>query len=93
MQFKAKQKKRLQRRAKLRGKSFSQEVRDAADLDLDLPVSTEEELKNLARMAKESADGSIARLDETIACIDHDPKAMRNLDAATARRLPDNSEK
>jgi hypothetical protein len=28
----AKQKKRLQRRAKLRGKSFSQEVRDAVDL-------------------------------------------------------------
>jgi Ribbon-helix-helix protein, copG family len=27
-----KQKKRLQRRAKLRGKSFSQEVRDAVDL-------------------------------------------------------------
>ncbi len=35
-----KQKKRLARRAKLRGKSFSQEVRDAVDLYLDLPVET-----------------------------------------------------
>jgi hypothetical protein len=38
----AKQKKRLQRRAKLRGKSFSLEVRDAVDLYLDLPVNDEE---------------------------------------------------
>jgi Ribbon-helix-helix protein, copG family len=72
-----KQKKRLQRRAKLRGKSFSQEVRGAVDLYLDLPVGSEDELKILARMAKESADRSIARLDETIAYIDRARKAMR----------------
>jgi hypothetical protein len=54
-----------------------QEVRDAVDLYLHLPVSTEEELKILARMAKESADRSIARLDETIAYIDRELKAMR----------------
>ena len=72
-----KQKKRLARRAKLRGKSFSQEVRDAVDLYLDLPVGTEAELKTLAKMASESADRSIARLDETIAYIDRGLKAMR----------------
>jgi hypothetical protein len=32
-----KQKQRLAKRAKLRGKSFSQEVRNAIDLYLDLP--------------------------------------------------------
>lgn len=72
-----KQKKRLARRAKLRGKSFSQEVRDAVDLYLDLPVETEDELKTLARMAGESADRSIARLDETIAYIGRALKAIR----------------
>jgi len=77
MHLDPKQKKRLQRRAKLRGKSFSQEVRDAVDLYRDLPVGTEEELNILARMAKESADRSIARLDETIAYIDRELKTMR----------------
>jgi hypothetical protein len=36
-----KQKRRLARRARLRGKSFSQEVRDALDLYLAVPVETE----------------------------------------------------
>ena len=72
-----KQKKRLARRAKLRGNSFSQEVRDAVDLYLDLPVETEDELKTLARMANESADRSIKKLDETIAYVDRILKEMR----------------
>jgi hypothetical protein len=72
-----KQKQRLAKRAKLRGKSFSQEVRDAVDLYLDLPVETEEELETLARVARESADRSIARLDDAIAHIDRGLKAMR----------------
>ena len=72
-----KQKKRLARRAKLRGKSFAQEVRNAVDLYLDFPPGSEEELKALVRMASESADRSIARLDETIAYIDRGLKAMR----------------
>lgn len=72
-----KQKKRLARRAKLRGKSFSQEVRNAVELYLDLPVEGEDELRTLARQAGESADRSIARLDETIAYIDRGLKSMR----------------
>lgn len=72
-----KQKARLARRAKLRGRSFSQEVRNAVDLYLDLPVETEEELEALAREAKESADRSIKRLDETIAYVDRILKGMR----------------
>jgi hypothetical protein len=60
------QKKRLVRRAKLRGKSFSQEVRDALDLYLAVPVETEEELSALARAANVSADRTIKKLDETI---------------------------
>ena len=62
----ANQKKRLVRRAKLRGKSFSQEVRDALDLYLAVPVETEEELRPLARAANVSADRTIKKLDETI---------------------------
>ncbi len=73
-----KQKKRLARRAKLRGKSFSQEVRDAIDLYLDIPIETEEELSALARAANRSADRMIKKLDETIAYVDRILKQMRN---------------
>src|SRR5260370_8897176 len=64
-----KQKKRLQRRAKLCGKSFSQEVRDAVDLYLDLPVNDGEELKALVRPANQSAGRTIKKLDDTIAYV------------------------
>jgi Ribbon-helix-helix protein, copG family len=72
-----KQKARLARRAKKRGRSFSQEVRNAIDLYLDFPVESEEELEALAREAKESADRSIKKLDETIAYVNRGLKAMR----------------
>jgi hypothetical protein len=72
-----KQKKRLARRAKLRGKSFSQEVRDAVDLYLDLPVESEKELSALARAANQSAGRMIKKLDETIAYVDRILKSMR----------------
>lgn len=65
-----KQKRRLVRRAKLRGKSFSQEVRDAVDLYLAMPIESEEQLSTLARTANRSADRTIKRLDETIAYVD-----------------------
>jgi hypothetical protein len=73
----AKLKKRLQRRAKLRCKSFSQEVRDAVDLYLGLPVNDEEELKALARAANQSAGRTIKKLHETIAYADRILKSMR----------------
>jgi len=38
--FDEKQKRRLTKRARLRGKSFSQEVRDAVDLYLSVPVES-----------------------------------------------------
>lgn len=75
--FDPKQKARLARRAKQRGRSFSQEVRNAVDLYLDLPVENEEELSLLARAAKDSADRSIRRLDETIAYVGRILKGMR----------------
>jgi plasmid stability protein len=65
-----KQKQRLTRRAKQRGKSFSQEVRDALDLYLSLPIEHEEELGVLAKAANHSADRMIRNLDETIAYVD-----------------------
>ena len=64
------QKRRLAQRAKLRGKSFSQEVRDAVDLYLDLPVESQEELQALAHEANRAADRMIKRLDATIVHVD-----------------------
>lgn len=75
--FDEKQKRRLTRRAHLRGKSFSQEVRDAVDLYLSVPVETEAELSALAKLATESADRSIAKLDETIAYLRKGLRSMR----------------
>ena len=76
--FDAKQKQRLTRRAKLRGKSFSQEVRDAVDLYLDVPVEKEAELRNLAKAANHAAGSMIKNLDETIAYVDRVLKRKRN---------------
>jgi hypothetical protein len=73
-----KQKQRLAKRAKLRGKSFSQEVRNAIDLYLDLPLESEIELSALARAANQSADRMIKKLDETIVHVDRILKQMRN---------------
>ena len=74
----AKQKQRLVNRARLRGKSFSQEVRDALDLYLAVPLETEAELSSLARAANLSADRTIKKLDETIEYVDRTLKKARN---------------
>jgi len=72
-----KQKKRLARRARLRGKSFSQEVRDAIDVYLDISIENEEELGALAQTANHSADRMIKKLDETIIHVDRILKQLR----------------
>ena len=72
----ARQKARLTRRAKKRGRSFSEEVRNAVDLYLDLP-GEEDELNLLARAANESAGRSVKRLDEAIAYLDRILKDLR----------------
>jgi len=72
------QKERIAHRARLRGKSFSQEVRDALDLYLAVPVETEKELSSLARAANLSADRTIKKLDETIEYVDRTLKKARN---------------
>ena len=71
------QKKRLARRAKLRGKSFSQEVRDAINLYLDVPIENEEELSALAKEANRATGRMIKRLDETIARVDRVLRQLR----------------
>jgi hypothetical protein len=73
----AKQKERLVRRAKKQGKSFSQEVRNAVDMYLDISVEDQAELKLLARAANESMDRTIKKLDETIAYVDRVLKSIR----------------
>jgi len=72
-----KQKERLTRRARLRGKSFSQEVRDAIDVYLDISIENEEELSALAQAANQSADRMIKKLDETIVHVDRILKQLR----------------
>ena len=72
----ARQKARLTRRAKKRGRSFSEEVRNAVDLYLELP-GEEDELNLLARAANESAGRSVKRLDEAIAYLDRILKDLR----------------
>ena len=72
-----KQKKRLARRARLRGKSFSQEVRDAIDVYLDISIENEEELSTLAQAANQSADRMIKKLDETIVHVDRILRQLR----------------
>jgi hypothetical protein len=76
--FDDKQKRRLTHRARLRGKSFSQEVRDAVDLYLSVPIETEAELSIVAREANLAADRIIKRLDKTIANVDRALKAKGN---------------
>ena len=72
----AKQEAQLTRRARQRGRSFSQQVRNAVDLYLNLPVE-ESELHLLARAANESAGRSVKRLDETIAYLSRIMNDMR----------------
>lgn len=65
--FRPEQKKGLARRARLRKKSVSQEVRDAVDLWLELPVDSEEQLAKLAGEARRATERMIRDLDETMA--------------------------
>jgi len=63
------QKARLTARARRRGNSFSQEVREALDFYLDTPPQQIEELGTLAREANHSADRMLERLDDAIAAV------------------------
>ncbi len=61
------QRKRLFARARKRKSRFSDEVRKAVDLYLDLPFDFDEEaLAALLKEANASMDRSIAKLDETL---------------------------
>ena len=77
--FDPKQKRLLTRRAKERGRYFSQEVRNAVDLYLSVPVETEEGLSVLAKAANDAADRMIKRLDKTIAHVDRKLKQYRKV--------------
>ena len=74
----SKQKQQLAHRAKLRGKSFSQEVRNAVEMYLDVPVEDETELRALAKAANQAADRMIKNLDETIAYVGRVLRYKRN---------------
>lgn len=63
------QKKRLARKARRRGTSVSQEMRNALDFYLELPEETDE-LTELAAAAREATERMIKNLDETLAVVD-----------------------
>lgn len=67
--FDSEQKSKLSRRARRRGTSFSQEVRNAVDLYLELPPEEHEELAALATAANHAADHAIEQLDQAIAAV------------------------
>jgi len=72
------QRKGLFARARKRKTSFSEELRNAVDLYLDLPEDVDEEgLSRLAREINASLDRSIARLDETIATLEQGPNEVK----------------
>lgn len=75
--FEPGQKLRLAKRARKRGESFSQEVRNAVDLYLALPIETQEELDGLAAAARQSAERSVKHLDQTISALDRILKRAR----------------
>jgi len=64
------QKNRLARRARRHGRSFSQEVRNAVKLYLEMTPEDADKLKILAAMANDSMDRTIARMDAAIAAVD-----------------------
>jgi hypothetical protein len=56
---------RLMRRARIRGKSLSQLVREALDIYLNLPCGTDTEFSDLARAVHLSADRILRTLTDT----------------------------
>ena len=72
--FEPRQKQRLVRRARLRGSSLSQEVRDAVDLYLEVPLDSKKELAELAATARRATESMIEKLDEAIAAVRHSRK-------------------
>jgi DNA-binding transcriptional MerR regulator len=85
-----KQRRGLFSRARRRRTSFSQEVRDALDLYLDLPPDfDEEDFAALAREANASLDRSIAKLDEAISRVKMTVRKLDEID----RRLDELAEK
>ncbi len=87
-----KQRKGLFSRARRRRTSFSEEVREALDIYLELPADfDEEQFAALAREANASLDRSIARLDEAISRVRRTVKKLgqidRRLDELAERRV------
>jgi hypothetical protein len=74
----SKQKQQLAHRAKLRGKSFSQEVRNAVEMYLDVSVEDETGLRAMAKTANQAAERVIKNLDETIAYVGRVLRQKRN---------------
>ena len=83
------QKGQLVKRARISGKTVSEEVRSAIDFYLDLPIRkairTEEELAGFFCVANRSADRIVRKLDETIL---HVNRVLKSKVKVCKRSLP-----
>ena len=83
------QKERLAERARLHGNTLSEEVRCALDFYLTLGAWSQDELSEIAREAKLSAERIIRKLDDTNAYVRR-PLANANRPARCLRSFPHN---
>jgi hypothetical protein len=83
------QKRQLAERARLHGKTFSEEVSCAVNFSMALGIYAEDELTDMARAANLSADRIVRKLDETNTYV---RRAMARIDRAarSSRSFPRN---
>ena len=78
-------KRQLAKRARISGKSVSEEMRNAVDFYLQLPVGGKEELSAFLKLASRSADRTLRKLDRTISYV---KRALQQRTNVRRRRVP-----
>lgn len=79
------QERQLAKRAKITGKSVSEEMRNAIDSYLHLPVTDKEGLRALLEVGGQSANRILRRLDEAISYVN---RVLRDNRRGRKRRVP-----
>ncbi len=69
----------LAKRARISGKSVSEEMRNAVDFYLQLPIRGKEGLSAFLKLASRSADRTVRKLDETISDVNRALKPQANV--------------
>jgi len=71
-------KRQLAKGSRISGKSVSEEMRNAVDFYLQLPVRGKEELSAFLKLVSRSADRTLRKLDETISYVGRALKPQAN---------------